>query len=87
MDEHDLESAHSASAITVQQFLALKTIWLDLSPPVALSERASLFGSSKPEVNKARDQEGDEDEAWGSISDIWLVLLPSKSPLQYSLGD
>jgi hypothetical protein len=63
---HEMQSAHSASEITVEQFLSLKVLWPDRRPPAELSadKVASLFGSSKLDISKAKSATRKHDPAW-----------------------
>jgi hypothetical protein len=63
---HKIQRAHSASEITVEQFLSLKVLWPDRRPPAELSadKVASLFGSSKLDISKAKKAARKHDPAW-----------------------
>jgi hypothetical protein len=63
---HELESADSASEITVEQFLSLKVLWsqrLEIKDLYA-DDTAGLYNSSKVEVAAVKDNTEKQDEAW-----------------------
>jgi hypothetical protein len=55
---HELDSANSASEITVQQFLSLRVLWERCDPKLLNDDkRAALYGSSKSEMQVLRDKD------------------------------
>jgi hypothetical protein len=65
---HALDSANSASEITVEQFLSLKVLWpkRKSTKDLGADKTASLFGSSAADINKARAQRQKDDPAWAA---------------------
>lgn len=74
---HELQSAQSASDITVEQFISLKVLWPKRLQQADLSENetAGIFGSSKIDIRKARSDIREQDGAWNA----YLEAIAAKS--------
>jgi hypothetical protein len=62
---HKLESAHSASEITVEQFLSLRVLWKSRTAKTLNDDiRAGLYGSSKKEIQAKVHKKNEDPTPW-----------------------